>query len=394
MKNWKKVSLLTTIAITILLVASYYVFNLHVSVTSADIEYSPKNVDTKITAAYDGKKPKNIIVFIADGMGFGHLSLAVQTQQSKNKPSVWNAFDVKGWHDARAVYGPLTDSEASATAIATGTSTNFGHIGIDKDQNPLTNIFEVAASHEYSTGIVTDSYIWDGTPAAFATHIRNEDDARGILTQLAESDLDLLFGELEDVGEDGVPEVDETIEILQKRFQLLDRSLKLPEGANSTVPVAVIFEEDEIQDMNSSPNLLTLTEKALTYMSSQDKPFVLLVESEEMDAASHENDSKRILNGLKSIQETLALVLAFSKTHGETLVIFTADHETGGLSVLSDFDRYPKVQVRWSTKDHTAAVVPLLVAGPGSEYFTDVHRNWEIGARLKKILTSSEKPNE
>ena len=121
-------------------------------------------------------------------------------------------------------------------------------------------------------------------------------------------------------------------------------------------------------------------------MSSQDNPFVLLVESEEMDAASHENDSSRVLSGLKSIQETLSLVLNFSKMNEETLVIFTADHETGGLSPVSDFDHYPKVQIRWSKRDHTAAVVPLLAHGPGAEYFADVHRNWEIGYLLKKII--------
>ena len=287
MRNWKKISLLTALILFVLLTSIKYIFNISISIPSSDIEFSPGQTTSKVNSEYKGEKPKNIIVFIADGMGFGHLSLALQTQQSENMPSVWQEFDVKGWHDASSIYGPLTDSEASATAIATGKSTNFGHIGIDKDQNTLENIFEIASSHHYNTGIVTDSYIWDGTPAAFAAHIRNEDDARSILEQMAESELDLLFGELEDVGEDDVPEVDETIEILQKRFHLLEKSLELPDGAKSSNPVAVIFEEDEIQDMNSSPNLVQLTETALVFMSSQDNPFVLLVESEEMDPASH-----------------------------------------------------------------------------------------------------------
>jgi alkaline phosphatase len=388
MKNWKKTSLFTTIIILVVIISTLYIFNISISIPSSDIEFSPGKPTSKLNLEYIDGNPKSIIVFIADGMGFSHLSLALQTQQSENKPSIWQEFDVKGWHDARSAYGPLTDSEASATAISTGTSTNFGHIGIDKDQNPLKNVFEVASDQQYNTGIVTDSYIWDATPAAFSAHIRNEDDARSILTQMAKSELDLLFGELEDVGEDDVPEVDETLEILQTRFQLLERSLKLPEGAKSTNPVAVIFKEDEIQDMSSSPNLLQLTETALTYMSSQDKPFVLLVESEEMDAASHKNDSKRVLNGLKSIQETLSLVLNFSKKNGETLVVFTSDHETGGLASVSDFGNYPKMQMRWATKEHTAAVVPLFAKGPGAECFANVHRNWEIGHCLKILISS------
>lgn len=389
MKNWKKTSLLTSFLLFLLLVSFVYMFNINISIPSSDIKFSPGQVIQKDTTNYLDKKPKNIIIFVADGMGFSHLSLALQTQQSTNVSPIWHDFTIKGWHDARSVYGPLTDSEASATAMATGTSTNFGHIGMDKDGKSLQSVLEKASEYQYTTGIVTDSYIWDGTPAAFSTHTKNEDDARDILTQIAASKLDLIFGELEDVGEDGVPEKDESIEILKKRFQLLDSSLKLPIGQNSTKPVAAIYDEDQVQNMNSSPNLFQLTETALKYVSNRNKPFVLLVESEEMDAASHENDTKRVLSGLKSIQETLSLILNFSKAQGETLVIFTADHETGGLSVVADFERYPNIQVRWSTKDHTAAVVPLLAKGPGAKYFSNVHRNSEIGYWLKKLLSQN-----
>ena len=395
MKIWKKTSLLTTVILLVLLLSTIYIFKISVTIPSSDIEFSPGQASSKVNTEFNGEKPKNIIVFIVDGMGFGHLSLALQTLQSENRPSVWQEFDVKGWHDARSAYGPLTDSEASATAITTGTSTQFGHIGIDKNQDPLENIFELASDLQFNTGIVTDSYIWDGTSAAFIAHTRNEDNARDILTQIASSELDLIFGELEDLGEDDIPEKEETIEILSKRFLLLDRSLKLP-GDQTSSPIAAIFDEDEIQDTNSSPNLTQLTEVALEYLSTKDNPFVLLVESEEMDAASHENDSKRVVNGLQSIQQTLSLVLDFSEMHGETLVVFTADHETGGLAAVADFDHYPNLQIRWSTKEHSAAVVPLFAKGPGAHYFADVHRNWEIGYLLKKLIShdNPDKANE
>ena len=327
-------------------------------------------------------------------MGFSHLSLALLTQQSEKTSSVWQEFDVKGWHDARSGYGPLTDSEASATAMATGISTSFGFIGLDPDGNTLKNVFEVASDQQYTTAIVTDSYIWDGTPAAFVAHTKTEDDARDILTQMASSELDLLFGELEDLGEGDVPEKEETLEILSRRFQLLDKSLELPSGESMSTPIAAIFSEDEVQDLNSSPNLPQLTDVALAYLSSQDKPFVLLVESEEMDAASHKNDSERVVNGLASIQETISRVLRFAKEQEQTLVLFTSDHETGGLAAVADFDSYPELQIRWSTKGHTAAVVPLFAKGPGAAFFADVHRNSEIGNRLKKLISKSNESNE
>lgn len=385
MDNWKKTSLLTTISVLVILTVALHLFSGTVSFPSSKIEFSSWQ-PREVRVPFKGEKPENIILFIADGMGFGHLSLALLTQQSDQSTSVWDDFDVKGWHDARSAYGPLTDSEASATAMATGKSTNFGHIGIDIEQNRLKNIFEVASEKQYLTAIVTDSYIWDGTPAAFSAHIRNEDDARTILNQMTESSLDLLFGELEDVGEDDVPEKEETLSILSNRFQLLDNSLDFTNVNLSSQPIAAIFEEDQVQDLNSTPNLTQLVATALQFLSAQDQPFLLLVECEEMDAASHENDSKRVLNGLKSIQKTLADVLEFSKSDGKTLVLFTADHETGGLSALADFDDYPDLQMRWNTLDHTAAVVPLFADGPGSDYFANVNRNWEIGDRLMNLI--------
>ena len=388
MKQWKKTSLYTILLLLALCIAAIFIFNIRISVPSSDMDFSPGK-ESPVTNTSESKEevPKNIIVVIADGMGFSHLALALHSQQAEDQPSVWENFDMKGWHDARSLIGPLTDSEASATAMATGVSTNFGHIGMSNEGEELENVFELAWSKDYATGIVTDSYVWDGTPAAFTVHTRNEDDARDILTQMANSDLDLLFGELEDVGEDEVPEVEETMNILQKRFTLLDASLELPTGANTNNPVAAIFDEDEIQDLDSAPNLPELTGTALRYLTNKEKPFLLLVECEEMDSASHTNDTERVIKGLQSLQQTLALLQDFVEKNGETLLVFTADHETGGMAALSDYNKYPDMQVRWTTNEHSAAIVPLFAKGPGADYFNDVHRNRDIGVKLKSFFS-------
>ena len=390
----KSVSLLTACLILALVAGLFYAHKISDSAPSYDIDFAPGDELEKNESKYSGGKPKNIIVFIADGMGFGHLSLAMITQQSKNTPSVWQEFDVKGWHDARSIYGPLTDSEASATAIATGVSTHIGFIGLDKDGNTLKNIFEDASEQQYATAIVTDSYIWDGTPAAFIAHTKKAYDARDILKQMASSELDLLFGELRNVRGGNAPKKDEVLNILGTRFRLLDKSLELPGSDSISMPIASLFAADQVQDLHSSPNLTQLTDVALKYLSAQNKPFVLLVESEEMDSASHGNDQERLIKGLKSIQQTLSLVLNFSQKQKQTLVLFTADHETGGLAVLSDSTKYPKLQISWSTKVHTAAVVPLFAKGPGAGYFADVHRNWEIGKRLKSLISQDNGLNQ
>lgn len=389
MKAWQKTSIITTVSLILLLIVLKFIFKITLSFPSSDIEFAPSPEPETSQLNIPGDPPKNIILFIADGFGFSHLSLGLQTAESGNNPSIWQRFDVRGWHDARSLYGSLTDSEASATAIATGTKTNFGHIGVDQEGKELVTVFDEAVAAGYNTAIVTDSYVWDGTPAAFLTHTRNEDDARDILIQIAAGEVDLLFGELEDVGENDIPEKEESLNILSKRFLLLDHRLELPATGNDLRPVAAIFEEDEIQDLDSSPNLPQLTSAALRFLNSSKEPFMLLVECEEMDAASHDNDSDRIIKGMRSLETTLSLVREFTETDGETLLVFTADHETGGLAVLSDFDSYPNLQLRWSDNEHSAAVVPLFAHGPGARAFDQVKRNWEIGLILRKLIESA-----
>jgi len=167
MKKLIKPIVLTMLIMSLLWAFMVYVFNYKIVTTSsAAIPFRAHKTLEKNVANDLGQKPKNIILFIADGMGFTHLTLAMHTEQSKETALIWQKFNTQGWHDARSYYGPLTDSGASATAMATGEPTLNGVIGLDHKGSVLSNIMELASRQEYATGIVTDSYIWDATPAA------------------------------------------------------------------------------------------------------------------------------------------------------------------------------------------------------------------------------------
>ena len=161
--------------------------------------------------------PRNLILVIADGFGFAHLTAARTTLHGINGASVWDRFSHIGWQRTHPVVGFITDSGAAATALATGHQTNYEAIGVDVDGRPLETLFERAADLGYRTGVVTDSYIWDATPAAFVTHSpqRGNDNAGATLSQLGESSLEILVGELEDVGEDEVPGWEASVELLE-----------------------------------------------------------------------------------------------------------------------------------------------------------------------------------
>ena len=337
----------------------------------------------------EAAKPKNIIVFIADGMGFSHLSLARARGYSKSK-SVWDRFATVGWHRTHPIKGFLTDSAASATALATGVDTTNGAIGVDVDGNAVANLFELAEEQNYRTGVITDSYIWDATPAAFVTHSASRNNASDILKQLANSSLEVLFGELKDKGGDNVPDRDSTVKMLEKKFTILDESLNDDEKQigtkGSPKPVAAVFYEDQIQNLLSTPTLADMVEVALERLSSNDQPFLLLVESEEPDSASHKHDTMRLVKGLESIESTLNFILDFAEKNTDTLVIFTADHETGGLVLSVKDGNNQEIQPLWTTLNHSGSVVPIMAFGPGSEYFSGIHTNQKIGQLLQKMI--------
>lgn len=335
--------------------------------------------------------PRNLILFVADGLGFAHLSAARAALHGINGPAIWDRFTATGWQRTHPQTGFLTDSAAAATALATGQPTSPGAIAVDAEGQPLETLFEHAALLGYRTGVVTDSYVWDATPAAFITHspVRGNANAESVLRQLGDSSLEVLVGELEDVGEGKVPDWQTSVELLRRRFEVLGpepsvdmlRTLEM-----STSPTAAIFEEDQLGDLESKPTLPALVSPTLRRLSSKDQPFLLLVESEEPDSASHEGDLERLLRGMQAIEAALEILLDFAADDGETLLVFTADHETGGLALSIANRSNSDLRSIWATSDHTGSAVPVLAFGPGSDAFGGIHTNWEIGRLLGQAL--------
>lgn len=340
-------------------------------------------VSTPVGLSSDEANPENIIIVIGDGLGFSHLTAARAISHGLRTSVAWDRFEAYGWQQSHPARGLIIDSAASATALATGRETRYGAVGIDAGGESLTSLFEQGHQDGYRLGIVTDSYIWDATPAAFVTESTDRDDAEGILRQLATSKLEILFGELEDVGEGDVPEKEATLEILQQRFVLLDPTLK---GPPPPTPVAMVVDEDDINDLESVPNLPQMADAALSRLTSGDGPFLLLLESEEADAASHSNDFKRMIRGMQALEATLSLVLDFAESNGETLVLFTSDHETGGLALSISDNTNNNLEAIWSSVDHTGVAVPVMAYGPGAGNFTGIHSSAQLGQLLMQML--------
>ena len=367
-----------------------------VALSQAEAPPAEMPAGAESTADPEAETPRNLILVIADGFGFAHLTAARTVLHGINGSSVWDRFGHVGWQWTHPAAGFINDSAAGATALATGQPTHYGSIGVDVDGQPLETLFDRAADLGYRTGIVTDSYVWDATPAAFVTHspVRGNENAGATLKQLGESSLEILVGELEDVGEDEVPEWQASVELLGRRFEVLGPEadaalLRRLETADS--PTVAIFEEDQVTDLESEPDLPALAGAALRRLSSGERPFVLLIESEEPDSAAHKNDFGRLLRGLAALEATLEMALDFAAENGETLVVFTADHESGGLALgIADYYNN-RLEAVWASRDHTGVVVPVLAVGPGAEAFAGSHANWELGRLLGRTLRQPER---
>lgn len=335
-------------------------------------------------------RPVNVILFVADGLGFAHLSASRTALHGMGGSGVWDRFTATGWHQPHSATGFLVDSAASATALATGVPTHIDRVGVDIEHAPLPNFFERGTELGYRGGIVTDTYIWDATPAAFATHAVSRADAASILNQLADSSLEILVGELEELGRGAVPGLEATTAILERRFRVFGADAQgtrdfLAEGGRGP-PVAALFKGDQVNDLDSSPNLPQLTGLALERLSSDERPFLLVVESEEADTASHAADFDRLLRGMEAIEATLELLVDYAQRDGRTLVVFTSDHETGGLALTVGNPANSSIKALWPTPDHSGVVVPVLALGPGAADFSGIHATWEIGRLLGEML--------
>ncbi len=329
--------------------------------------------------------PRSVIVMVADGLGFAHLA-AAGIEKGAPSRDLWRRFTATGWHATHSAGYPFTDSAAAATALSIGEPADPGAVGLAASGEERPTLFERATALGYRTGIVTDSYVWDATPAAFVTRVPDRDEAAQILEQLAAAPLDVLIGELEDVGEGEVPEVEATVATLSKRYVVAVDPADLAAANRAGEPIAWLFHEDQVQDLESTPTLPELVTVALDRMASAERPFLLLVESEEIDSASHRSDFARVMRGLEAIETVAAQLLDFAAGDGNTLLVFTSDHETGGLSLTKGRQGWHAIRGSWSTRDHTAVDVPLMAYGPGSELFGGAFATWEVGRRLAASL--------
>ncbi len=329
--------------------------------------------------------PKNIILFIGDGMGLSQVTAGKVIKGTLAMERCPVAGFVTTWATGELV----TDSAAAATALATGVKTRNGMLGVSPDDKPLKNVIEVAEEKGKSTGVVATCSLTHATPAGFIVHVSSRKLDTEIAEQIAASDVDVLFGGglnyFNPSNNPCLPELRKKMPVVTTAEEF--RKLGSPEKA-----AALLYPVHPPYAAERDVSLKELTEKAIEILSQNKDGFFLMVEGSQIDWAGHKNDGSNVVSEVIDFDNAVGAGIDFAEKNGETLVIITADHETGGFALLDGSIKNKTVdQTGFVCGKHSATMVPLFAFGPGSTTFSGIHDNTDVGKTMIRLIQASEK---
>ncbi|BDD02602.1 alkaline phosphatase [Aureibacter tunicatorum] len=328
------------------------------------------------------KKAKNIILLIADGAGASQFFTAIAANHNQ---AYIEQMKYVGFSKTSSSDDFTTDSAAGGTALSTGEKTYNGAIGLDKSKQPIKTILEIADEQGLATGLVATSKITHATPAAFIAHQPSRNNYQEIAAEFLNTDINVFIGGgLEDFH-NREDERNLVKELENKGYQIAN-SLEELEKVNSG-KVASLLADGHMPAYNERGEMLKpATEKAIEILSQDKDGFFLMIEGSQIDWGGHGNNTQMIVEETLDFDHTLGAVLEFAAKDGETLVIVTADHETGGYSVNSGDMKTGKIDGRYTTKHHTGVMVPVFAVGPQAELFSGIYENTAIFDKMMKAF--------
>jgi alkaline phosphatase len=330
--------------------------------------------------------PKNIVLMIGDGMGLTQITAGLY--MNGNKLNL-EEFKYIGLHKSYASDNLITDSAAGATALSCGIKTYNGAIGVDANGKRAKTILEEAEAANYSTGLVVTSSITHATPASFFAHQKQRTMMEAIAADMTGSGVDFFVGGGKKYFDRRLDERD-VIKELKGNGYVISNFIEA-NFADLSIDFNKKFgyftaDAEPLPKSQGRDYLAQACQSALTYLSSQNsKGFFLMVEGSQIDWGGHANNSDYIISEMIDFDEAIGVVMNFAKENGETLVIVTADHETGGYA-LNPGSTWDSIHPAFTTDQHTAALIPVFAYGPGEVLFSGVYENTAIYEKMKKAL--------
>ena len=327
-------------------------------------------------------RPKNIILMIGDGMGTAQVYAGLVTKGYLNLEQ----FKCIGFHKTYSATDFITDSSAGATAFSTGKKTYNLAVGVGLDSLPLPTILEAAEAHGLATGMVVTCNLAHATPASFIAHQPMRYMYPQIAADYLKTDIDVMIGGGKGYFDKRTDGRNLVTELQQKGYAVLDSSQNL-EGFQGN-KLAYFYADYEPKKMSEGRGdiLKRGTQKAMQILSKNRNGFFMMVEGSQIDWGGHSNETDYITNEMMDFDDAIGAALDFAKKDGNTLVIVTADHETGGFALVNGSIQEKKVYGQFVTKRHTGVMVPVFAYGVGAEAFMGIYENTEIYVKMKTLF--------
>ncbi len=326
---------------------------------------------------------KNIILLIGDGMGLSQITGGMIANGNR---TVLEEFTITGLHKSFAYDNLITDSAAGATAFASGIKTYNGAIGVDPDTNAVVTILEEAELKGMATGLVATSTIVHATPASFIAHNRSRRNYEEIAEDFLRTDVDYFVGGGKKYFDRRNDERNLIEELRDKGYTISDYFTQDFNEVDISGNMFGYFTADDspLTAEQGRDYMEDATIKGLDFLDQKnDKGFFMMVEGSQIDWGGHAKNSDYIVTEFLSFDLTIRKALDWAKKDGNTLVIVTADHETGGYSINTGTTMDTLVTA-FTTDYHTGTMIPVFAYGPGAEAFSGIYDNSAIYQKMRK----------
>lgn len=320
-------------------------------------------------------------------MGMGHISATLYANGNRLN---LEQFTHIGFQKTYSANDLITDSAAGATAFSCGVKTYNGAIGLTADSAACETILEELQGRGYSTGLVATATIVHATPAAFAAHQPIRVFYEEIALDLAESGVDYLVGGGKQYFDRREKDDRDLLEEMESRDYYVTTYLEHELKDLVPSPMSRFFylaaDKHPLTKAAGRDYLPRAVSLGISYLSRRSRDgFFLMAEGSMIDWGGHSNDGNLVIEETKDFNRAIKEALNYARRDGETLVVVTADHESGGMA-LNPGSSFESINASFTTNGHTAAMVPVFAYGPGAELFDGIYENTEIYHKMRQAL--------
>lgn len=343
---------------------------------------NPHEVLTLRENSFFKEKPKNIILLIGDGMGVAQVFSAATVN---NGVLNMTQMPFTGFSKTQSANDYITDSAAGGTALSAGQRTYNGALAVDTDTLDIPTILEISKSNGYATGLVSSSSITHATPASFIAHQPSRNMQEEIAADFIGSDIDIFIGggrKFFAERKDGRNLLDELKKDNYYVFNSLDEAASINSGK-----LAILTADNHNKAYPERGEMLPeATEKAINVLKNNSNGFFLMVEGSMIDWGGHDNNTAYVVQETLDFDRAIGKALEFASSNNETLVVITADHETGGMTLNGGDINKKEVSAKYTTGGHTAVMVPVFAYGAGADKFTGTYNNTEVFHKMMEAF--------